>query len=732
MDKLKYVDTSIGTVGSEQSESIHGGGKTYPGACLPGGMVQLSPDTVTGGDNGTGYNYCHDTIEGFSINHLSGIGWYGDLGNIQIMPVTCVDDLRSGSNREVPFRKGTRGWKSEFTHDSEVTEAGYYAVKLDRYNIWTEATVSMRTGLLRCTYPENENACLILNFSRRIGGRADFQDIRIANPGSVEGRIHCTPKGGGFGRGDGNISYDLYFVCEFSEPAEQLQFFENEEYQAPGLSCYSGADVGLIARFGKRSAPLVVRCGISYVDLDGARNNLRTECDDFDFDRMRGEAAEAWRKAFSGIQVDGTDETDLTLFYTCLYHVLLDPRTSMDCDGRFSLNGRILKTGDYTHRTVFSGWDVYRSEFPLLTVICPQMVKDEVCSLLKIAEEGNQSLPRWELLGIDSGCMVGDPGAIVVCDAAVKGIMPYDPETAYEIIRSSALGQKMLFGKPFRSSRPDCEAYLDGCYVPGKLSDTLEYLLADYAAARFAEKLGKPEDTAFFMSRAGRYPENFCRERGFMSPRDSEGGFLPEKDRYDHAGCVESNIFQQSWFVPYDVEGLSALFGEARTISLLEEFFANADLSRLWNEDYNHSNEPCHNITHYFTVLGLPHRTQYWTRRVQKEAYRTGAFGFCGNEDVGQLSAWYVLSALGFAQICPADGKYWFNTPLFPNASIKLSPQFHSCAVSNELRIECDRNPLDFPYIDAVFYNGRKVERNYLTYEELTAGGRVRFCLTDC
>ena len=263
--------------------------------------------------------------------------------------------------------------------------------------------------------------------------------------------------------------------------------------------------------------------------------------------------------------------------------------------------------------------------------------------------------------------------------------------------------------------------------MPEKLSDTLEYLLADFTMAKFAEYLGKIEDAKFFTERANRYGENYNEALQFFAPRKDNGEFVFEEDRYDDDGTVESNIFQQSWFVPYDVKGLSRLFGEERTVELLEEFFEKADLKSLWNDDYNHSNEPCHNITHYFSILGLPERTQYWTRRVQKEAYRTGAYGFCGNEDVGQLSAWYVLSALGFAQVCPADPKYYLNTPLFKDAEIRLDKNFHSCKISDTLKIRCDKNPLDSLYIKTVKFNGTEVEKNYLTYEEITNGGELVF-----
>ncbi len=724
MKNALYADTMIGTVGDGQIEKSHGGGKTYPGTCVPGGMVQLSPDTVSGGDNGSGYNYCHNTIEGFSFNHMSGIGWYGDLGNIQVMPVTEDTDLRSGSNAELPFSKGVVGWKSEFCHENEKTRVGYYSVKLDRYNIFAECTASEHAGFLRFTYPQNTDRKIIINFSRRIGGKADFQEIDVISDRKIEGHIKCTPAGGGFGHGHGGIFYDLYFVMEFSHSFINKRFFDNEEF----TEASKGEDLGLFLDFSSDiSEPIIIKCAISYVDVDGARKNFSAECENVDFDTMSENALEKWENAFSCVKVSGTDEIDLKLFYTCLYHVLLDPRTMADVDGRYKINYQIFKNSDYKQRTVFSGWDVYRSEFPLLSIIRPDMVRDEINSLLKLAELNNSSFPQWELMGINAGCMVGDPGLIVVADAFTKGITPYDTEKAYKIAKASTVCAKELDGKAFKSVRPDCKAYLQDCYVPQKLSDTLEFLLADFTMSRFAEVLGKTEEAEFFKNRADKYRDNYNESLQFMAPRKENGEFVFEEGRYDDDGTVESNIFQQSWFVPYDVQGLSRLFGEKRTIELLEEFFERADLKSLWNDDYNHSNEPCHNITHYFSILGLPERTQYWTRRVQKEAYSTGAYGFCGNEDVGQLSAWYVLSALGFAQVCPADPKYYINTPLFKDIEIKLDRNFHSCRISDTLKITCDKNPLDFPYIKSVKFNGKEVKECFLTYEEITSGGVIAF-----
>ncbi len=731
MEKIRYVDPTIGTVGDGQSESFHGGGKVHPGACVPGGMVQLAPDTVTGGDNGTGYNFCHDTIEGFSVNHMSGIGWYGDLGNLQMMPVTGETDLRSGSNEEVPFTRGTEGWKSHFSHENEKAGAGYYSVRLDRYDILAEATVAPHTGMLRISYPENADCRMIFNLSRRIGGKADFVKAEIVSDTRIEGEIICTPKGGGFGRGHGNIEYNLFFVIELSRPMKKAQFFSNEEILDITDRC-EREDLGILAHFGELSSPLTVKLAISYTDKEGAKKNfLETQELGFDFDRVKENAAGEWTEIFDCVDVEGEDEKDLTIFYTCLYHTLLDPRTARDVDGRFTLDGEILQDTSYFHRTVFSGWDVYRSEFPLLSLIRPDIVNDEACSLLKIAEKRHSSFPRWELMGIDAGCMVGDPGLIMIADAFVKGIRNFDCEKAYEIGKASVLSQTELFGKPFKVNHPTCRQFTEDCYVPDKISDTLEYLLSDYALSRFAEALGKKDDAEVFTARARRYRENYNPLLGFMAPRKANGNFRWMWGRYDDNYCVESNIFQQSWFVPYDIKGLAGLFGRKRTIRLLETFFRKAKLSALWSNDYNHSNEPCHNITHYFSMLGLPHRTQYWTRRVQKESYSLGAYGFCGNEDVGQLSAWYVLSAIGFAQVCPAKPLFFINTPLFRKASVRLNKQYHSCSTADTFTVVCDKDPLTHPYIKEAHLNGRKIENAFLTYEEITAGGTFRLTLSE-
>lgn len=733
MNKAKYVDPIIGTVGDEKekAKSNHGGGKTHPGACVPGGMVQLSPDTITGGDNGTGYNYCNDTIEGFSFNHMSGIGWYGDLGNLQVMPVCGKTDLRSGSNVEIPFQKGSQGWKSHFSHENEKVEAGYYSVELERYNIFTEATVTPRCGLLKIDYRNEKKPAIIFNFSRRIAGHADFEHIDIINENRIEGYIRCTPAGGGFGRGGGKIAYDLYFVCELSVPAKKMTFFANEEFEKDGLRSFENQDAGLMVEFEDNvNEAVVLKCGISYTDLAGAINNFNSECADITFEEARKSALQMWESAFDIVDIEGGSEDERTLFFTCLYHALLDPRRLSDCDGRFKIDGKIFEEAEYVQRTMFSGWDVYRSEFPLLTIIRPDIVNDEINSLIKIADTKNTSIPRWELMGIDSKCMVGDPGLLVIGDAVVKGIRNFDVQKAYDIALASGRCVETFNQRPFESTYPDCEQYRNDAYVPNSLSCTLEYLLADFVMSRFAKEIGDTDNYKYYQDRVKKYSENYNKELGFLAPRNEDGEFIPINDEYDETGCVESNVFQQSWFVPYDVKNLCEMFGRDRAITLLDRLFEKADLTAMWNINYNHSNEPCHNITHYYNLLGLAYKTQYWTRRVQKEAYKKGAFGFCGNEDVGQISAWYVLSSMGFAQVCPGTGLYFVNTPLFKKVGISLDKRYHTCLNAEKFTVECDKDPSEFPYISSMKLNGKELNRAYIKHDEISAGGTLQFILS--
>lgn len=724
MKYAKYVDTKIGTIGDMQATSYHGGGKTHPGAIYPFGMVQFSPDTLEGGDNGSGYSYHHKTIDGFSINHLSGIGWYGDLGNFQVMPTTGELNLLSSTYRDALTTRDDRGYESDFRHETEVTEAGYYAVTLDTYGVRAETTASLHTGMIRMTYPENERRRVQINLARRIAGRSAMQEINIINDRTIEGVIHCPCSHGGFGRGRGNVNYDLYFHAEFSTDWETYGVWDKNAPVDELKGSYEGEELWFYSEYDPSSEAITLKVGISYINIEGARYNFQAQAEGKSFDEMRNETAEAWERALSLIKVEGTDKEKLTVFYTTLYHTLLDPRVFSDANGNYiSANGEIKNGQSFTKRTVFSGWDVFRSEFPLLTIIRPDAVNDIINTLIDIAENKNFSFPRWELLGNETGCMLGDPGVVITADAYLKGIREFDVDKAYRICLRSALDPA--------SKRKGAAAMNELGYVPGRISDTLENVFADHCTSLFAEAIGDKENAALFSKRAQNYRNIFDSEQGWMRTKNSDGAWGEWKGIYDTAGCVESNVFQQTWFVPHDVQGLIELMGREKFIENLERLMSESDLSAMWNDAYNHPNEPCHHVAHMFTDAGLPHRTQYWVRRIQNEAYNTTEYGYCGNEDVGQMSAWFVLTALGMHMVSPASNIYYVNTPLFKRAEIKLSEKYHPRGISNTLVIETDLDPTENPYIKGITVNGVRIDRAWLTWDEIVNGGVIRFELSD-
>lgn len=635
MKNYQYVNTIVGAVADipdcYTGSVPAGGGKTYPGACAPWGAVQFSPDTVTGGDNGPGYSYHNTAIEGFGINHLSGIGWYGDLGNFQVMPVTGEVPFHSALNAHSRYQPGTPGRESEFCHDTELTQAGHYGVTLSRYHIRVETTATIHCGIVRMIFPETDKARVLIDLSRRIGGYSQWQEIRVVDQETIEGSIYCPHTAGGWGHGNGHVTYTLHFYAKFSRPFEKFGVWESGKDLGPQTH-YRGETSGFYAEYAaEEGEEILLKAGISYVNIRNARQNLETEAPHWEFDRYVAKVQAAWEAQLCAVQASGPDK-DKQKFYTCLYHVFLDPRNYTDCNGEFlAPDESVQKTDDYLCRTVFSGWDVYRS--------------------------GREDMRKYG-------------------------------------------------------------------YIPGDISQTLENAFCDWCVSRFAKAAGHMEDAEKLEKQSRNYRNIFDPETGWARRKDAHGNWMETAGLYDERGCVESNIFQQSWFVPHDIPGLIGLMGgEEEFCERLEKFLSGADLSALWNDDYNHSNEPCHTVAHLFNFAGKPWRTQYWVRRIQNEAYHEGPFGYCGNEDVGQMSAWFVLTALGFHSTTAASGRYDLNTPYFQKQTVKLNPKYHSCIVSDTLTIETDCDPGENWYIRGVALNGKPVSRPFVTYEELTAGG---------
>ena len=660
-EMVDLIDPMVGTITLLPGDNnVHGLGKTFPGAATPFGLVQLSPDTVTGGDNGSGYSYLHDTIEGFSFTHMSGVGWYGDLGNFQVMP-----------GAEKPVR---------FSHDDEHAEAGYYRVRLAS-GVTAELTAAPRAGMIRFTYPESEASTLTIDLARRIGElwrpkRFSRQTFRLTGEYSFEGSVTCDHRDGGWGHGGGKVDYTLYFKGACSKPLAGCRF--------------SGGDSNLVVTASFPTAKdeqVLLHVALSFdrpppVPLG------------FDFDGMRAAARHAWGDALSGIDVTGGTERERSIFATALYHAFIDPRAIGDGPG-------------YVRRTVFSGWDVFRSEMPLLTLVRPDVVRDTILSMADVMVRGDRdTLPVWDLFGCKSGCMIGNPLIPVIATAVEAGITNFDTRLVYRLAKETSA----------RRGNAPCG------YTPESLSETLEYCYDDWCMARLAERYGTAAEAVHFASRAMWYTNCWDESVGWMRTRSKDGGWLPWKGRTVHGqGCVEANPYQQGWFVPHDIEGLVRLMGgRGRFTAELEAFFGGMPEDFHWNDFYNHPNEPCHFIPYMFAFSGKPWLTQTWTRRILTGAYGTGVRGLCGNEDCGQMSAWYVLSAIGIHPNCPGDGRWYLTAPLFTETSIRLDPDYYS---GGTFTIRAPNAGLECAYIRAVRLNGRPLGRLWVETREIARGG---------
>ena len=728
---VDYIDPMIGASTSVEAAGVlHGLGKTFPGATTPFGLVQLSPDTITGGDNGPGYSYHHKTIEGFSFTHMSGIGWFGELGNFLVMPTT--GDLKTACGQ---ISQPEEGYRSRFSHDDEVARAGYYAVTLSDYGIRAEMTAAKHSGILRFTYPKADLSRIQIDLARRIGGTSTQQYIKVVDSHTIQGWMKCPPEGGGWGNGDGNADYTVYFYCQFSVPLEEFGVWKvdvpddwsrkredvtSDRYRQlisnadiiRGCKEIQGEHLGFFVEFETKAAQQVmVKSGISFVSMEGAKNNLTKEIADWDFDSVAQAASEQWNNEILRIKIKGGTEEQKKIFYTAMYHTMIDPRCFSDVDGKYrGADNQVHTSEDFKYRTIFSGWDVFRSQFPLQTIINPELVNDQVNTLIQLAElSGKKYYPRWEIMNSYSGCMLGNPAVPVILDAYVKGIRDYDVSKAYEYSRNSV---EKFTNQPLG-------------YLPGDISRTLEYGYSDGCVGLFAQLLGKNENAETYSKRSQAYKNIYDPEIKWFRPRKADGSWDSWQGKTVHGqGCVESNPYQQGWFVPHDVYGLVELLGKDYFIQELIAFFEKAPDKFTWNDYYNHPNEPVHQVPFMFTYVGMPWLTQEWSRTICEQAYGTGIDGLCGNEDVGQMSAWYILAASGLHPVCPGDGQYMLTSPLFEKITFQLSPRY---AKSKSFTIIAHDNSAQNKYIQSVKLDGKPLSRLWITHQELVNSQTLEF-----
>jgi predicted alpha-1,2-mannosidase len=719
-DNTVYVNPFIGTGGH---------GHTFPGAVIPNGMVQLSPDTRTSGwDACGGYHHTDTSIRGFSHTHLSGTG-IGDLGDFLFMPFTGKAKINPGTPEDPDS-----GYRSRFNHKSETAIPGYYSVNLLDYNIKAELTASNRVGFHRYEFQKEGKRGLIIDMDHTIHDRhVKHSTIKIIGDTEISGYKHID----GWAK-----NRHIYFHAKFNQPFTVTFFKEGEAQEAS--SEIEGIKLVAVLNFKEENADtLMAKVGVSSVDFDGAKKNLEQEISHWDFDKVKQDAHVVWINQLDKIQVEGGSKDEKTIFYTGLYHSAMSPYTFNDVDGRYRGMDQQIHTSEEDTYTVFSLWDTFRAFHPLLNIIEPEKNNAYVNTLLKKYEHGG-ILPKWELNANYTGTMIGYHAVPVIVDAYMKGIRGFDAKKAYEAIVHSSTYDTL--GIDFPSERIKYKLVTLGKkyneelgYIPSDLenesvSKALEYAYNDWCIAQMAKALGKDEDYEIFMERSKRYKKYFDPETGFMRGVKSDGTFRepfdPKYSEHREDDYVEGNAWQWTWFVPHDVKGLVDLMGgKEKFTAKLDELFTtsselkgtnpSSDISGLIGQ-YAHGNEPSHHITHMYNYVGEAWKTQKLTDSIMSSLYFNNPNGLSGNEDCGQMSAWYVLNAMGFYSFSPGNTTYSIGRPIFDNVVINLSN-------GKQFTIETKNNSTKNKFIQSLKLNGKTMTEPFFDHSDIWNGGTLEF-----
>jgi predicted alpha-1,2-mannosidase len=715
LDLCRYVDPFIGTGGH---------GHTFPGATVPFGMVQLSPDTdVARWDACSGYHYDDGTILGFSHTHLSGTG-IGDMLDVLVAPATGEVRLDPGT-----LQQPQNSYRTPFNHANERASPGYYRVLLNS-GIEAELTATARAGLHRYRFNNEAAGHLLIDLTHAIRSSPDTPpkiseaSLRVIGNDTLVGgrRTHQWA--------DGRVQY---FALKVSRPFALAQLYSNDAMLPPGQLAIEGAQLKCVLQFpDAHAAPLLVKVGLSAVDIDGAIRNLDAEIPGWDFDGVHSAARAAWERELSCAVIEGATPAESRIFYTALYHSLLAPTLFCDVDGRYrGMDTAVhrLPTGANNYST-YSLWDTYRAAHPLLTLLQSERVPDIVGGLIHMAEESPAGPPIWPLQGIETRCMIGWHSAVVLAEAYAKGFSGIDYRRAWPIFRKRA----------FDTAADGMSEYRRLGYIPSDnireaVSKTLEYAYDDWAMATLAEAAGAVEDAKALRARSRYYENLFDRELKFMRPRFADGGWVEPFDpralghHKEWHDFTESNAWQATFLNQHDVHRYIELFGGAAAFEAkLDELFTTSselppdappDIAGLVGQ-YAHGNEPSHHIAYLYAYAGAPHKTQARVRALLTKMYRATPDGLIGNEDCGQMSAWYVMSALGLYAVDPVSGNYVFGSPLFARARLRV-------AAGRTLIVEARNNAPDHPYVQAVRWNGRRYSKTCIGHAELQRGGHLVF-----
>lgn len=717
---IDYVNPFVGTDGY---------GNVYPGAQLPFGGIQISPDTDEHFyDCASGYKWNRNSIQGFSLTHLSGTG-IPDLGDFLFMPGTGTLSLDPGKD-DTP----DTGYRSRFSHEEEWASPGYYGVNLKDYGVKAEMTAGERAGILRFTYPESKDAFVLIDLNHTLWFNCVWSNLRVLDDHTVEG--YKLVKGWGPER-------HIYFRAEFSKPFKSFRIYQDKKPVIYNTSRFRssyeawGPKLIFTARFDTREGEQVsVKTAISATSTAGANLNLR-ELDGKDFDSLHAEARAKWSRELSRYEAQGSEQ-QLRTFYTSAYHAALCPFTYNDADGSYlGLDKNIHRSQDFTNRTEFSLWDTYRAWHPLMNLVHQDIQRDVANSLLAHFDQSvEHMLPYWSFGSNETWCMIGYHAAAVLADMIVKDVKGFDRERAFQAMVTTAMNDHY-----------DClPEYRKLGYVPfdkeaESVSKTLEYAFDDYAIAMAAKKLGKQKEYDYFLNRALSYQNLYDRSTAYMRGRDSLGNwrtpFAPVA--YQGPGSVngwgditEGFTVQYHWTVPQDVQGLINLMGREKFQTRLDSLFtyelpddipgAHDIQGRIGA--YWHGNEPCHHVAYLYNYIGQGWKAQRVVREVIDRFYGDQPGSLCGNDDCGQMSAWYIFNCMGFYPVAPSSGIYNIGSPALPALTVTLSN-------GHKLRITTKGWSKKAVYINKVKLNGRTHSRSYFTWDELKDGATIEFTMSS-
>ncbi|WP_427872722.1 GH92 family glycosyl hydrolase [Flavobacterium sp. MMS24-S5] len=734
---IQYVDPMIGTAKM---------GHTYPGATVPFGSVQLSPETDTiayslnGKYNGEVYKYCagyqyeDKTIVGFSHTHFSGTG-HSDLGDFLIMPTTGKLQLNPGV-----ASKPLSGYRSAFSHSTEKAEPAYYSVFLEDHKIKAELTATTRVGMHQYTFPKSNEAHIILDLTSGIYNydkKNVWTFVRVENDTLITGYRQTN----GWAR-----TRTVYFAMSFSKPIKSYGQAAHEKSvyrgfwgrfdQTKNFPEMAGQNLKLFFDFDTNEGEKIkIKMALSPVSSAGALENMKKEVPDWDFEKVKKQSQEVWNNELNKVQVETIQKEDLVNFYTAMYHAFLEPTEYMDLDKNYKgLDMNVHKAENFTNYTSYSLWDTYRALHPLFNIVQPKRNADMVSSMLAHSDQSvHKMLPIWSHYANENWCMIGYHSVSVVADAIVKGNISFDSEKALQACVNTAK-------VPYYDG---LEFYMNKGYVPedkngASVSKTLEYAYDDWAIAQAAKKLGKTDIYNEFITRSKNYKNVYDEKTGFMRPKLNDGTFKKEFDPLDtHGqGFIEGNSWNYSLYVPQDPADMIKLMGgnekfKVRLDSLFnmhlpDKYFENTeDITRdgiIGN--YVHGNEPSHHVVYLYNWTDSPWKAQDKIRMILKKMYRNGADGLGGNDDFGQMSAWYIFSSLGFYPVAPGSDEYALGSPLMKNAILNLE---NGKTFEVETVNQSDKNV----FVNKVLLNGKQLEKPFLKHADVMNGGKITFYMSN-